>query len=334
MRLRRLIRGSLVVYFALLGFALDGQATEITPGAFDTQAVVSGYIGSGNPSVFEPTLTSYEFSACAICSAPLFPYPIISANGSAQYGPSFSTATGMGQDATGIPFQSVIPGSSVTSTATAIPNGLDLSMAWAVDPSLSGFPRFTFQAGVAADAAFSDTIFVNIPSGPSGTFGFAMDPTVTGISGNPALQVIFSVYPVQGSQLLGGVTFNLACGPNVIGPDGSPQLCGSTFSQQVVVPITLNTGVGEFVISEELIANGGWTSGFGGPISGSDAVAGTGYVSIPDAAFGVITSASGQLYTGPNEGFPATTPEPCSLVLLGSGIAALGTCGRKRFKRI
>lgn len=334
--MRRAVCCGLVIPIALLSLVLDGYATSITPGGFDTQAVVNGFIGSGNPSVFEPTLTSYQFSACSTCTAPLFAYPVTNATGSAEYGPGLSTATGMGHDVSGIPAQGVNSGSSITSTATGIPNGLDVKMAWAVDPSLSGFPQFTFDALAAADAAFSDTIFINIPSGPSGTFGFEMDPTVTNISGNPALQLIFSLYSVQGSLPSGGVTYDLGCGPNVIGPDGAPQLCGSTFSQRVIVPISLASGVSEFVLSEELIASGGWTSGFSTPLSGSIAVGGTGYVFIPDAAFGVVTSASGQLYLGPNEGTASTVPEPSSLVLLCSGIAGLGlgAGGRKRFKRI
>ena len=83
-----------------LAFALECQALQLVAGGFDTQAVAIGNIGPGNPSIFEPTLTSYQLSACASCSGPFFPYPIVNANAVAQYGPGLSTATGQGNDLT------------------------------------------------------------------------------------------------------------------------------------------------------------------------------------------------------------------------------------------
>jgi len=84
-------------------------------------------------------------------------------------------------------------------------------------------------------------------------------------------------------------------------------------------------------MSEELVAYGVWDSGVGAPLSNTTGIGGPGFVLIPDAATcGCITSASGQLYTGPNEALPSSVPEPSSFILLVSGIAGLSALGRKR----
>src|SRR5581483_1722107 len=114
------------------------------------------------------------------CSAPFFAYPIVNANGVAQYGPGLSTATGQGNDLTF--------GSTIGSSATAIPNGLHVSTDYALGSDLTSAPRFAFQTVLGADAAFSDALTLTT----TGTV-FDIFPTVTNIDQSPGVHAAVQI---------------------------------------------------------------------------------------------------------------------------------------------
>ena len=311
------------VSFALLSLlrTSESRALQLIPGGFDTEAVASGNLGPGNPSVYEPTLTSYTFSACVSCSSTFYPYPVYNAIGSVQYGGSISTATGLGTDTTGA--YPVTAGSTIASSATAIPNGLHLMTSFNLDSSLGSQPRFNFQALSGVEAGFSDTVTL---TGPAGGTQFDVFPTVDHISGNPNISINFSLIPFAGSGSLSILsTPLLACGGNVIGPTGQPMLCGSSLAGDVRVAVS---GTVEAYLVEQVTMQDGWVSGFSSPLSKQSEISGTGFVLISPSADLTFTAASAQGYAGPNEAFP--TPEPSSLALLGVALAGLAA----RLRRI
>src|SRR5581483_1774886 len=193
---------------------------------------------------------------------------------------------------------------------------------YALGSDLTSAPRFAFQTVLGADAAFSDALTLTT----TGTV-FDIFPTVTNIDQSPgvhaAVQINFSLIPVAGSgpgQLTLLSQPLLQCGPNVIGPDGQPILCGSSLTGDIRVSVS---GTMQVFLTEEIILQNGWTSGFSAPTSGHVDISGTGFVQIVPTGDLTISSASGQLYTGPNEAFPgASVPEPGSILLVAAGLGA------------